>query len=71
VTTAVGVPQVQPSTDRLSSWSAPDRMPASSSSGPSRTPVQRALPTYGPPTSFETQVSVMSRSTSGIASRSA
>ena len=36
----------------------------------SRTPIQRAPPTYGPPTLLETQVRVMSRSMSGIASRS-
>ena len=63
--TAVGVPTVNPSTDRLTIWSAPGSGSASSSSSRSGAPIQRALPTYGPPTWFETQVSVMSRSMSG------
>ncbi len=70
VTADVGVLQVQPSTERLRTCSAPACTPASSSSGASRTPVQRAVPTYGPPTSLDTQVRVMSRSTSGRRSRS-
>ena len=62
ITTAAGLPTVNPSTERETSWSAAGSTPASSSKGFSGTPTQRALPMYGPPTSFETHVSVMSRS---------
>ena len=44
--------------------SAPARTPASRRMSAIGTPIQRALPTYGPPTSLETQVRVTSRSTS-------
>ena len=67
ITTAVGLPTVNPSTERETSWSAAGSTPASSSKGFSGTPTQRALPMYGPPTSFETHVSVMSRSISSRA----
>ena len=61
---------VIPSVEWLKIWSTPGRTPARSSRSLVRTPSQRAAPTYGPPTSFETQVRVMSRSTSGIVSSS-
>ena len=43
-------------------WSAPGGRPPRPAGRRAGTPSQRALPTYLPPTSFETQVSVMSRS---------
>ena len=67
IATAVGVPTVNPSTERPTIWSAPGSGSASSSSSRSGAPIHRALPMYGPPTGFETQVSVMSRSISGRA----
>ena len=67
VSACTGVEIVIPSVEWLRIWSAPVRTPARSSRSRVRTPSQRAPPTYGPPTSFETQVRVMSRSTSGIA----
>jgi hypothetical protein len=68
-TTAVGVPIVMPSVDVPTIWSAAACTPASRSSGASAAPSQRAVPTRSPPTSLETQVIVMSRSTSGRPSR--
>ena len=68
---SVGVPTVKPSTARPTTWSAPGSGPASSSSGLSGTPSQRALPMRSPPTSFDTQHSVTYRSIMGRASRSA
>ena len=66
-----GVEMVMPSTSVERIWSAPvEPMPARSRRSVRRTPVQRVPPTYGPPTSLETQVKVMSRSMSGISSRS-
>ncbi len=75
MTSSTGVPSVMPSTDRATSWSAgPPRRggltPASRSRSARRTPIQRALPTYGPPTSLDTHVRVMSRSINSRASRS-
>ena len=58
----VGAPIVMPSSDRHSSWSLPGRIPFSRSRAASGTPIHRALPASAPPTSLETQVSVMSRS---------
>ena len=58
-----GNPQVYPSTERPTIWSAAGSMPASSSRSSSRTLSQRALPINLPPTSFETHVSVTSAST--------
>ena len=66
-----GVEIVMPSTLVLSNWSAPLRTPARRSSAGRLAPSQRALPAYGPPTSLETQTSVMSASVSGCRSRSA
>ena len=60
-----------PSVEWLKIWSTPGLMPARSRRSLVRTPSQRAAPTYWPPTSFETQVRVMSRSTRGILSSSA
>ena len=51
-----------PLTSRQTSWSLPDRMPFSRRKAPRGTPIQRAVPASRPPTSLETQVSVMSRS---------
>ena len=62
IATDVGVPTVKPSTERVTIWSASGCTPASSSSGFSGTPIHRAFPMYGPPTSFDTHASVMSRS---------
>ncbi len=70
VASSYGVPMVMPSTSVLKIWSTPSLTPAISSRSVRRTPIQRAPPTYGPPTLFETQVSVMSRSISGMSSRS-
>ena len=70
VASSYGVPIVMPSTSVLKIWSTPSWTPASSRRSVRRTPIQRAPPTYGPPTLLETQVSVMSRSMRGIASRS-
>ena len=51
----VGVPAVNPSTERLTTWSAPASGPASSSRSFSGTPSHCALPTRSPPTSLDTQ----------------
>ena len=59
MTVFTGVPEVNPSTDVHSSCSAPARMPASRSRLARLAPIHSALPTYGPPTGLETQVSVM------------
>ena len=56
---------------RVDTMSAPARAPARASRSATRTPCQPALPTRLPPTSFETQASVIHRSICGIASRSA
>jgi hypothetical protein len=61
---------VMPSAERATTWSAPGSMPISRSNGASGTPSQRAVPMYGPPTSLETQLRVMSRSIRGRLSRS-
>ena len=58
MTQAVGIPAVQPSTDRPTSCVALDETPASSSTSRSRTPVHLALPTSRPPTSLLTQAIV-------------
>ena len=71
MTADTGVPHVQPSTEVLSSWVAEGCRPASSSRSARRAPRHTALPTKPPPTSFETQESVTSRSMSGRRSRSA
>ena len=65
----VGAPIVIPSSDRHSSWSLPGRIPFSRSRDASGTPIHRALPTSAPPTSLETQVSVMSRSITSARSK--
>ncbi len=67
---ATGVPQVQPSTLRVASWSAPGRTPASRNRSGNETPMKFDVEMYGPPTSFDTQTSVMVFSTSGRRSRS-
>src|SRR5215467_4624635 len=59
IAVCTGVPDVNPSEDVQYSWSAPALIPASRGSAPRLVPSQRALPTYGPPTSLETQVRVM------------
>ena len=63
VIVATGVPDVHPSADVLFSWSASGCTPASSKMSASGTPSHFALPISLPPTSFDTHVSVMSRST--------
>ena len=65
VTAAIGVLAVHPSTDRDSSWSAPGVDPGVGEEvlHPHTEPPR--VPGVGPPTSFETQVRVRSRSTSG------
>ena len=70
VATFSGVLIVMPSTSVDRIWSAVSPTPAMSSRSVRRTPSQRAPPTYGPPTSLETQVSVMSRSIRSILVRS-
>ena len=59
ITTDSGVPEVNPSTDVHSSWSAPACGRASRSSDASDAPSHFAFPMYGPPTGLETQHSVM------------
>ena len=59
MTVCTGVPEVKPSTEVQNSCSAPARMPASRSRLATLAPIHSALPTYGPPTGLETQVSVM------------
>ena len=61
---------VMPSKSVLRIWSAPLPTPAMSRMSFSRTPCQRAAPTYLPPTLLETHVRVMSRSTIGMSSSS-
>ena len=70
ITALTGVPQVQSSTERLTSCSAPGWTPASSSTSRNSTPCQRALPTRSPPTGFDTHDRVMYRSICGRSSRS-
>ena len=67
VTAAMGVLADQPSADRDSSCSAAGSTPARARRSRNGTPSQTALPAYGPPTSFDTQVRVRSRSIIGIA----
>src|SRR5215469_4041255 len=54
-TTDSGVPDVNPSTDVHSSWSAPRSGPASRISAAYDAPSHLALLISGPPTGFETQ----------------
>src|ERR1700735_843603 len=54
-----GDPEVNPSAEVHSSWSAPAWIPASRSRLRRLAPSHSALPTYGPATGLETQVSVM------------
>ncbi len=75
MTSSTGVPIVIPSTERDTIWSAGPPFdggftPASRSRSARRTPIHRAVPTYGPPTWLDTQVRVMSRSTSSRPRRS-
>src|ERR1700733_7746929 len=58
-TTDSGVPEVKPSTDVHSSWSAPGCGPADRTSDARDAPSHLALPMYGPPTGLDTQHSVM------------
>ncbi len=58
ITQAVGMPAVQPSTDRPTSCVADDWTPAISRTSRSLTPVHFALPTSRPPTSLLTQAIV-------------
>jgi hypothetical protein len=67
----VGVPQVQPSTDRWTTWSAPGSGSASSSSALIGVPSQSVFPIRSPPTSLDTQASVTYRSIIGRFSSSA
>src|SRR5579862_1874294 len=59
ITTESGVPDVNPSADVHSNWSAPACGPAWRSSVASDAPSHFAFPMYGPLTGFETQHSVM------------
>src|ERR1700722_1583017 len=59
IAVATGVPEGKPSKEVQNNWVPPDLMPASCSSARRLAPSHFALPTYGPPTGFETQVSVM------------
>lgn len=73
MTSSTGLPMVIPSTERATSWWAGPPFdggltPHWRRRSARRTPIHRALPTYGPPTSFETQASVMFRSISGMRS---
>ena len=69
--TESGVEIVMPSTSVERIWSAlVESMPALASTSASGMPSHRADPMYGPPTSFDTQVRVMSRSIVGIAASS-
>ena len=68
--TGSGVPAVKSSALVERTASAPSRTPASRRRSPIGIPIQVALPTYSPPTGFETQVSVIRRSTRRRASRS-
>ena len=70
MTTWVGAPIVMPSIDVMYSWSQSRWMPASRNRSASRVPSHRALLINGPPTTFETQHSVIQRSIIGRASRS-
>src|SRR5215469_9074460 len=58
-TTDSGVPDVNPSTDVHSSWSAPRSGPAARIRAPYDAPRNLALLMYGPLTGFDTQHSVM------------
>ena len=59
ITTVSGVPEVNPSTDVHSNWSAPASGRASRSSDGKEAPSHLAFPMYGPSTGSETQHSVM------------
>ena len=58
ITVAIGVPEVNPSTEVHSNWSAPALTPAIRSRLARLAPSHLALPMYGPPTGLDTQVSV-------------
>ena len=58
MTVWTGVPEVKPSADVHSSWSAPALIPAWRSRLARLAPSHRALPMYGPPTGLDTQRSV-------------
>ena len=58
MTVAIGVPEVKPSTDVHSNWSAPALIRAIRSRLARLAPSHLALPMYGPPTGLDTQVSV-------------
>ena len=64
------MPQVQPSTERCTTWSAPGSGSASSSSALIGVPSHSALPIRSPPTSLDTQASVTYRSIIGRCSSS-
>ena len=70
VTASSGVPADHLSALVVLIASAPALTPAIARRSLTSTPVQTALPTYGPPTSLETQVNVTRWSTSGMSSRS-
>ncbi len=65
MTTFVGAPIVIPSTEVMNNWSASACTPASRSTSARRTPSHRAVLISGPPTSLDTQHSVIQRSMSG------
>ena len=65
-----GVPMVMLSALVVLTASAPSWTPARASRSRTGMPSQAALPTYGPPTSFDTQVRVMRLSTRRSLSRS-
>jgi hypothetical protein len=70
MTAWTGVPEVNPSAEVATIWSAPCRMPASRSRPARLAPSHLALPMYGPPTGLDTQHSVIQSSISGRLSRS-
>ncbi|MCY1367570.1 hypothetical protein D9M69_545130 [compost metagenome] len=59
---ASGVPQVQPSSEVCRTASASGWGPASARIAASRTPLHQALPIRSPPTSLDTQLSVIQSS---------
>ena len=67
MTHSIGMPAVQPSTDRPTSWLAEAWTPARARTSRSRTPVHLALPTSLPPTSLLTQAIVVYCSNIGMA----
>jgi len=64
-TVAMGVPEVKPSVEVHSNWSAPARGRAVRSRLARLVPSHLALPMYGPATGFDTQHSVIQSSISG------